>query len=205
MNARRALSVVAILVALAITPAAARAEIQKSGSQSWPGKVMLGVHPIGVQAWFSNDIVYTGTGLGRGALYGEYKLMIDFSGIIARPGPLTVWLGGGFNIATAGGAGNTLLEPWMFVILSFERLIKIPLVPFVRVGFGGGAIPVDPAAGVVGGKMGFGLHYWLTKNVGLGLESNFFFGGFLFKNNAGDLTSRFAGFWDFGLGARFAF
>jgi len=205
MNARRALTVVVVLVALAITPVAARAQIQKSGSQSWPGKVMLGVHPIGVQAWFANDIVYTGSGLGRGNLYGEYKLMIDFSGIIARPGPLTVWLGGGFNIATAGEAGNTLLEPWMFVILSFERLIKIPLVPFVRVGFGGGAIPVDPAAGVVGGKMGFGLHYWLTKNVGLGLESNFFFGGFLFKNNAGDLTSRFAGFWDFGLGARFAF
>jgi hypothetical protein len=205
MNARRAVAILAVLVALAVAPTGARAQIQKSGSQNWPGKVMLGVHPMGVQAWFTDDVAFSGTGLGRARVFGVYKLMVDFSGIIARPGPLTVWLGGGFNIATAGEAGNTLLEPWMFVILSFERLIKIPLVPFVRFGFGGGAIPTDPVAGVVGGKMGFGMHYWLTKNVGLGFETNFFFGGFLFQNNAGNLDSRFAGFWDFGLGARFAF
>jgi hypothetical protein len=159
------------------------------------------VHPLGVQAWFNDDVAFRGIGAAR--VVGVYKLMVDFAGIVGRPGPLTVWLGGGFNVATAGSVGSTLVEPWMFVILSFERLIKIPLVPFVRFGLSGGAIPQNPVVGTIGPKFGFGMHYWLTKNVGLGFETNFFFGAYLFDNNG--LQAGFAGFWDFGAGARFAF
>jgi hypothetical protein len=51
-------------------------------------------------------------------------------------------------------------------------------------------------------RLGGGVHYYLFKWLGLGIETNFTFGPGFFGNGGGTL---FYGNWDFGLGARFAF
>jgi hypothetical protein len=178
---------------LAATPA--HAEIQKSGPQLFPGKLQVGVTVIGFQAGFVNQ---TPSG---------YKLTADIAGLIASPGKLSLWLGGGLNYAfgfyscyvtDCGGD----LQLWAFVMLTFEKLLKIPLVPFARAGVGGDVLFYGNVAGAFVLRVGGGAHYYLLKWLGLGLETNFTFGPGFYGGGAGTL---FYGNWDFGLGARFAF
>ncbi|HEY7958098.1 MAG TPA: hypothetical protein VII38_22510, partial [Polyangia bacterium] len=73
----------------------AHAEIQKSGSEVFPGKFAVGFHPIGVQAAFDS----TST--------SGYKLSMDFAGVVANLSKLTVWVGGAFSYTyPAFGCGN---------------------------------------------------------------------------------------------------
>ncbi len=194
----RTIAVLTMATALfAATPA--RAEIQAHGPEVWPGKLQLGFSPMGFQAGFVNQAP------------GGYKLMADVSGLIAQPGKLSLWLGGGMNF-TAGVYGcyvvNAVsncgedLQLWAFVMLTFEKFIPIPLVPFARAGVGGDVLFYGNTAGAFILRFGGGAYYWLQKWVGLGLETNFTFGPGFYGGNAGTL---FYGTWDFGLGARFAF
>jgi hypothetical protein len=190
----------AAAVAAAAAPSTARAaEIQKSGKQVWPGKLMLGVQPLGFNVTFANPTV------------GIYKVNIDFAGKLAELDKLTVWLGGEFNVG--GQATYALIEPGVFVLLSLEKLLQIPLVPYVRGGLLGGIGVLynrgtgpngDATIGNFWVKVGAGIHYYLTKNVGLGGETNFGFGvGFATQNGVTGTT--FSGFWEVVTGARFAF
>lgn len=185
----------------------AHADIQKNVQQTWPGRVMLGVRPLGT------SLAFTDSGFGNTGPFSGfggrviYKLGLDVMGIIANPGKLTLWLGGEVNV---GGRGNlALLEPGIFVALSFEKLLQIPLVPILRIGFSGPIyIPWGfNGATVFGGfdfKVGGGVYYFLTKNIGVGGELNFAFGpGFVSVNNV--LGVGFNGYVDFLAGARFAF
>src|SRR4051812_41235312 len=114
---------------LAAAPAHAT-EIQKSGPQLFPGKLQVGVTVIGFQAGFVNQAP------------SGYKLTADIAGLIASPGKLSLWLGGGMNYAfgffgcyVTDCGGDLVL--WAFVILTVEKLLKIALVPVARAGVGG--------------------------------------------------------------------
>jgi len=188
--------VVLTMAAALLAASPARAEVQTKGPQVFPGKLQIGVHPIGWQQGF-NDFTPSG-----------YKLMADIAGLIAPVGFGGVWLGGGLNYtvgfyscrrnADCGGD----LQLWMFVMLTFEKLIPIPLVPFARAGAGGDVLFYNDVAGAFILRVGGGVHYYLLKWLGLGLETNFTFGPGFFPNGVG---THLYGNWDFGLGARFAF
>lgn len=200
------LSAVAVVLFSSSLASVARADIQKEGSQVWPGKFQVGFHPLGGQvAWNTSSIA-------------GYKITADIAGLIAQPGSTSLWLGGGINYS-AGlyycydyNRGTTLasygcghdVQFFVFVMVTLEKLVtKIPLVPFVRAGLTGDALVF---AGDVGGafalRVGGGAHYWLLKWVGVGVETNFTFGpGFGLANRG----TFFYGTWDFNVGARFAF
>src|SRR5262249_25463935 len=150
-----------------------------------------------------------------------YKFGFDVLGRIANAGKLTLWLGGEFNV---GGVPNyALLEPGIVFQLSFERMLHIPLVPYVKTGFAGG---IDvyyrhdtcytsngapfvcnraASAGDFWFKFGGGIHYFLTRNIGLGLETNFALGAHIYDNGNNGTNSYFRGYVDFLLGAVFTF
>jgi len=187
------------LAATLLAAVPARAEIQTHGPQVFTGKLQIGFSPIGFQAGFVNQAP------------GGYKLMADVAGLIAQPGKLSLWLGGGMNYAAGfyscyvvNGVSNCGgdLQLWAFVMLTFEKLMPIPLVPFARAGVGGDVLFYGNTAGAFVLRFGGGVHYYLLKWLGLGLETNFTFGPGFYGGNAGTL---FYGTWDFGLGARFAF
>ena len=192
-----------VVLASALFASTAMAEIQKEGSEVWPGKVQIGVHPLGGQIGFNGNSV------------SGYKLAFDVAGLVAPLDKLSIWVGGGVNY-TAGlyycysGAGVGIgaycghdIQFWAFVMLTFEKLVtKIPLVPFARAGIAGDILYFGQAAGGVGPRIGAGAHYYLTKNIGLGFETNFTFGAAFHGPWNGTLLY---GAWDIGLGARFAF
>jgi hypothetical protein len=167
------------------------------------------VQPLGVQVGFD----------ANGNTLPIYKLNLDVSGRIAQTNALSIWLGGEFNIG--GRANLALLEPGLFVTMTFEKLLHIPLVPFVRFGLSGGVDVYYTNQAVVGPvivgptfantttgnfwfKFGGGVHYFVTRNIGFGAETDFALGG-LFYQNAGVNYSAFSGYWDLVTGMRFTF
>lgn len=205
----RTIAVAALLAALGTT-APARAEgsaagggggaggggVQTKGSEVF-NKLQIGFHPIGFQAGFTN---YSPSG---------YKLTGDVAGLIAPTSFGGLWLGGGLNYTygfyscfnNTGNCGHDL-QLWAFVMLTFEKLIHIPLVPFARAGVGGDVLLYNATAGAFVLRVGGGIHYYLLKWLGLGVETNFTFGPGFYPNGVG---TAFYGNWDVGLGARFAF
>jgi hypothetical protein len=179
------------------------AGIQKSGPQIWPGRLQVGVNLIGGQSGFNTFSI------------SGYKLTTDISGLLKQFDPMSLWLGGGFNYTAGvsncfvgnGFFGDTTcghdLQFWAFVMFAFDRL-SIPLVPFVRVGLAADAIFLGDitTGGAFGLRFGAGVHYWLLRFLGLGIESNFTLGPSFFDHN---FDTRFYGTWDIGIGARFAF
>jgi hypothetical protein len=197
----------AIAVTALLASSSAHAAVQTRGEEQL-GKVWIGVHPIGGSAFF-NDYQT-----------GIYKFGFDVLGRIADAGKLTLWLGGELNI---GGVANyALIEPGIIFQMTFEKMLHIPLVPHVRVGFSGGIDNYygggtcytpngDPfvcdrsdVAGDFWFKFGGGVHYFLTRNIGLGIETNFALGAHIW--DAGNETrSGFRGYVDFLTGAVFTF
>jgi hypothetical protein len=178
-----------------LASAPARAEVQTRGPEVFPGKLEASVEPIGFQTGF-RDRSPTG-----------YKLHADFAGMIAPVRFGGVWLGGGINFTY--GTHRCYVEAcgqdfglWAFVMLTFEKLIPIPLVPFARAGIGGNVLFYDDIAGAAIVRVGGGAHYYLLKWLGLGLETNVSFGPGFYPRGAGTLLY---GNWDFGMGARFNF
>jgi hypothetical protein len=200
----------ATIVALLAISHTARAEIQTSGPETFPGKLMFGVKPLGVELLF-NDAWVGRYGTGYVYTVGDrtlYKLALDFSGIIYNGSKVTLWLGGEVNV---GGRGYlAFLEPGIFVQITLEKLLKIPLVPMVRVGISGPLyIPYGYAAAELAGaaqvKVGAGLYYFILPKIGLGADTNFAFGPGFTKDAANNVAVSFSGYWDFTLGARFVF
>lgn len=193
--------------------ATAHAEIQKSGSEVFPGKFAVGVHPLGVQAGFNGPT-------------SGYKLNFDFAGLIKSTDKLSIWLGGAFSytypVFDCGGNvtvnGNLIVGNGdcahdvaveMFVRITMEKLVHIPLVPYVEAGIGGDFMPYFDGRGLGGAvelpRFGAGAEYYLTKNIGLGVQTDFAFGPGIYRNPNGTTFVGFWGNWDFLLGARFAF
>jgi hypothetical protein len=200
------MGVLAVVLLLSSTAARA-APIQTSGSEQF-GRVWIGVHPLGVQAFFDREDAI-------------YKLGFNILVRIANAGPLTLWLGGELNIG--GEANYALIEPGLVFQMTFERLIKIPLVPSVRVGISGGidnyygsgtcytpGVGLFPCnnysftAGDFWAKIGGGVHYFIIKQVGLGVDTDFGLGAQFYDQN-GVRQSGFRGYFDFLAGAVFTF
>jgi hypothetical protein len=189
----RPLAVLALTCALA---APARAQIQTSGPQAWPGKLQVGVHPIGGQYGFSTDREPSG-----------YRATVDIAGLLKEFDKLSLWLGGGAAFTHGGFVAcnfcDNSVDFWVFVELSLEKLFNIPLVPFFRAGPGGGVLIYShDNFGMFLFRVGSGIHYYLTKNIGLGAEMNVNFGAGFFN---APVNTDFFGTWDGELGARFAF
>jgi hypothetical protein len=207
-----ALAVVLTTLLLSARPAAA--DIQKSGPEVFPGKFSVGFHPIGVQAAFDSRST------------GGYKLDTDFAGMLKSTDKVSLWLGGGLSYAhpsyscgvAFAGCGNDIGFR-LFVRITLEKLLKIPLVPYVEAGVGGeilyfANVPNGFAntGGAVPLRVGGGIHYFLLKNLGVGMETNFAFGPGIYPavggtNCGGNNTTciGFYGHWDMLLGELFAF
>jgi hypothetical protein len=190
---RTLLLVAASLTLLAGGPA--RAEVQTRGPEVFPGKLEASVDPIGFQAGFTER---SPTG---------YKPRVDFAGRIAMTGFGGVWIGAGLDFTYGTNACYVAacgydFGLWVFAMLTFEKLIPIPLVPFARAGVGGDVLFYDDIAGALSVRLGGGAHYYLLKWLGLGLETNFTVGPGFYPRGVGSL---FYGHWDFGMGARFNF
>ena len=69
-------------------------------------------------------------------------------------------------------------------MLTFEKLIPIPLVPFARAGVGGDVLFYGNTAGAFVLRFGGGVHYYLLKWLGLGVETNFTFGPGFYRRPA---------------------
>jgi len=183
----------------------------------YPGRFQVGFHPLGAQIAFD------------GHSPGGYKLAADFAGHLHDVGKLGIWLGGGVNYTLGTytyAFGNHDVQLWAFVMLTFERLLHIPLVPFARAGLAGdilvysppGVVLGNPVAGGTGGafgvRFGAGVHYYVLPMLGVGGITNFTLGGgsysalpgcSSFVNGNFQGCSAFYGNWDFMFGARFAF
>ena len=191
-----------VITLLTVAVPATAAEIQSSGHQTFPGSLQAAFHPFGFQlGWTGNEA----TG---------YKMSGDFAGRIVDSDKLSVWLGGGLGyVAWLWGCslraycGYHDFQFWGFVEFSFEKLVNFPIVPFVRAGVGGDILLYGSVGGALFGRLGVGAHYFIIKNIGLGLEANFSSGVGFYGNNFGysGIGVGFHGAWDTVLGARFAF
>src|SRR5947209_1863443 len=122
---RLRIGTIAILAALLFTARPASAELLH-GQYHFPGKFMVGAAPLGVQVFMTSPTFTT------------YKFGINFSGKLLDLPKLTLWLGGEFNL---GGRENLAqIEPGVFVTLTLEKLLNIPLVPMVT---GGLTFPIN--------------------------------------------------------------
>lgn len=195
-----------LLAALLFAAPAGAAEVQKSGSQVFSGRFMAGAHIAGGQIRFDGNSV------------GGYKFHLDFAGRLKETDKLSLWLGGGFGytLGTYGlGIGHHDIQLWVLVRLTFEKLVKIPLVPYVEAGVGGDALVYNVTSGNLSGgafafRVGGGVHYWLFKFLALGVETHVALGpGFYPVAISGGCPSgNCLGFWgnlDIVFGARFAF
>ncbi len=202
----------ALIITLALAAGSAHAaEIQKSGSEVFPGKFAVSVNPFGVQAAFD------------GFSTGGYKFAADFAANLKNMEKFGVWIGGGFayghpsyscfSFTGAGCAHDIQLQ--VFVRITLEKLMKIPLVPYVQAGLGGDVLVY--AGSNLGGafdlRLGGGIHYYILKQLGLGVETNFTFGPGIYPRAGTGLACgatngtciSFFGNWDFLLGGRFHF
>lgn len=184
----------------------------KLSAHEFKGRVLLGANVLGGQV-----------NMGVAGVSG-YRLAIEANGLVARPGKLTLWVGGNFAFATAVPTTrprhDVQLAAW--VMLTFERFLKIPLVPSVRAGFALDFVLSD-ALGMTtfdtniyagGFRFGGGLHWYVTPRIGVGIDTNFTLGGAsyptLFSRAcvAGPTPTTtcggFFGTWDIGAGALFS-
>jgi hypothetical protein len=177
-----------LLLLLIATPSLAGVQ---RGQQVF-NKIQIGLHPLGFQ-------------VDSGGPNGWYKFAFDFSGRLGGQ-RVSVWLGGGLNYAFTGGPNHDV-QPWMFIMLTFERLINIPLVPLLQFGLGSDVF-IDRNGNVqtasLAFRVGVGFHYWLTRNVGVGVE-NHFTAGPQFDPNFNPTRVYGYGTWDMVFGVRFAF
>jgi hypothetical protein len=192
---RLSIAVAVAFAAWAALAATAHADgIQKSGMEQWPGKFQVGAHVLGGQFGFTG---YEPSGL---------RFDFDFAGRLKDFSKFSLWLGGGFHY-TAGGLYNFYvgfqheLGFWAFVEISLDKLItQIPLVPYVRAGLEGGLLYYGAAGGFFDLRILGGIHYWITKNIGLGGEM-----GISAGFGAYPTLNTFYGVYTATLGARFAF
>ena len=205
---RLTLLLAAAWCAVAAPSIAEAVEIQTLGPIKWPGRFQVGFHPLGGQVALASPSI------------GFYKTALDLSYLIKEyPGGLGVWVGAGFNYAVSStygfGPAGQGLPPGVFGVQSYAfhdvqlhafamltfNMLAYSLVPFVRFGGAGDVLLLAGNTGGAGGfRFGGGIHYWLLKYLGLGVEMNFLLGG-----QGTSAAAGFFGTWDFGLGARFAF
>lgn len=191
----RPLVAVALAFAVVGAPLVSSADIQKTGPEVWPGKFQVSAYVLSGQIGFSGNEP------------SGYKFIADFAGRLKDFDKISLWLGGGINYAAGlfygcAACGVSDLQFWAFVEISLEKLLKIPLVPYVRGGIGGDLLFYNVFAGAFVIRVGSGIDYFITKNIGLGAQMHFSLGPGFYGGGLGTLLY---GTWDGGFGARFAF
>jgi hypothetical protein len=207
----RTIAVTLVLLSL-VAAAPARAQIQTSGPQNYPGKSEVSIH-TGIAGGLTG---FTPGGFKFGFDYG-YRLSDTF------------WLDFGFNTVIGGNSGACFFNgrhyecPGIGRGYTFEPLVgfkikfkvtQIPLVPYIKANL----TPVfifNRGCGddgfALGARVGGGAKYFLTKNIGLGVEITsvlgpaFFTGADSSCGNAYDSHIEFLVGLDFSVGVEFAF
>jgi hypothetical protein len=165
------------------------ASLAHAAPPRYPTKFTAGLHPLGAQISFTNGTP------------GGYRLMLDAAGRLhGWESGAAVWLGGGLNYGygtyNLPGGHNPQID--LFAMFTFTTG-RIGLMPFVKAGPVLDFLVAGGALSAVGGgvRFGGGLHYFITRNIGVGMETNFTLGG-----ASGGGVSNFYGHWDFGFGMR---
>src|SRR5262249_12471037 len=145
----------AIALVLLLLSHSAFAELEQ-GTHQWPGRFMAGGAPLGVQVFL------------RSPAFATYKFALNFSGRVADLSKLTLWVGGELDL---GGRENLAqIEPGVYLTLTLEKLLNLPLVPMVTAGL---TFPVNvfyvgstnAATGGFGVKVGGSVYYFVIKNL----------------------------------------
>jgi hypothetical protein len=189
---RFAVFVLALFTAFVVQGRRAHAE-----SQQWPGKLLLGLQPLGTQ------VTLVQPGLDANAFF---KSNLDFAGRVYEGSAISLWIGG--ELGVGGREHLAFVEPGLFTRVTFEKLLHIPLVPFVQLGVTGSAYVgyadnLTATVGFIGGKVGGGVDYYLTRRIALGMQTDFAFGSVIATGN-GRTQTEFAAYWDLTAGMRFA-
>jgi hypothetical protein len=213
-------------VSLATPARAADWSVQRPGAgEVWPGKFMIGFHPLGFQVTLD------------GVSTGGYKLDLDLAYRVKEWSKVSLWVGGEFSYtyplyscpANNGFPGDLAgcahdIGLLLLVRLTFEQLVtRLPLVPYVDFALGADILlyparfnssGVNTGAGIPL-RVGAGAYYWIVKHVGLGAESHFSFGPGVYPTVGNEVIAngcggnstctQFFGYWDFLIGARAVF
>lgn len=195
-----------LVAALAVAPRA-RADIQKNGPEEWPGKNEISAH-TGFQQGLTG-FTYGGTTTG-------FRLMAEYGFRFHR----LMWLNFGANLVVGGAcddkghcgyaAGGSAIEPQAGLKIKWQP--PIPLVPYVKFA---AVVPIiwgrfcGDNGFAIGGRVAGGAKYFLTKNIGVGVEFGFmvgpgFFSGTSCANPIGSHVEIYAEA-DFNVGAEFVF
>ena len=208
----------------------ARADIQTKGAQLYPGK-----HEITTQIGFQTGIGGYSSG---GSSPGGFKLMGDYNYRVWEREKLSLWIDVGFGLTLGGGCTSAFVSPQGVgayscsllangdtidllagVKLKF-KVTEIPLVPYARanmmVNYIFNRYCTDQGVGV-GPRVAGGVKYFVTRGIGLGVETGFTLGAGIYhgapssdanclgKGYTYPAHNEFYGTWDFMLGGEFAF
>lgn len=228
MTSSRRLALSVALAAL-LSPLCARAQIQKEGPQRWPGKSEISLHLGGQGAFGSYTSSASGIRVYAGSATTGGRFTFDFGYLLSDMHAYSVWLDLGFNLVFGGctvtdfaryyDCAGSEFRPFGGVKIKFRT--PIPLVPYAKIGAGAPIIfnrlCGDNGFGGVAHAAG-GVKYFLTKNIGVGVEGGFSFGPVAYlgvnASDAGcfdkyhyyyDSHLELYATWDFQVGAEFAF
>jgi hypothetical protein len=155
------------------------------------GRVILDVDPVGGAVWYFYAAPHGPyAGSPETQTDGLYKVNIDIAGRVASGPRVGTFLGVGLKAGVKSGHAEA--EPRFFVLLTLEKLLRIPLVPEVRLSVGGGAdifyrtdhsatgpIIISTTDWSIWFEAGVGFHYFVTRHVGLGAELTLAVGPFI--------------------------
>jgi hypothetical protein len=179
---------VSVLVLLLASPSLAQ--------QVWPGRVQVGIN-AGFNGYFGNET--------NGGVIG-YQLGVEASARVAAFRVGSLWLGAGFNYAGLNTPSVPHdFQPWIFAKLTFEKRLRVPLVPLLQLGIGGDFL-AEPGGdgGALLVRVGGGLDYWFLKWMAAGVQTIFSLGPRFSPSNGG-IYPNFYGSVEISGGVRFAF
>jgi hypothetical protein len=206
MSIRTSLLLALSLSLTLLTARGARAETPEAPKSVTLGRYLIEVNPLGLELLFAPPAGLELFLDAKGS-HAVYSLGLTFAGKVAERSRISVWLGGELDI---GGIANfARIEPGLFLELTFEKWVPIRLVPFFRAGFIGSVDVIygllgDFAGGGIAFKCGGGAYYFITRHIGVGLETNIALGGH-FQNFDGVSDNGFLGYWDLRAGGAFTF
>jgi hypothetical protein len=195
---KRTMALAALALALvAAAPSTAEAEIQTKGPQEYPGKFELDAH-----FGFTAGIL--------GGTPGGFK-HFGVNTVIGGSGGAGCFYANGYYNCGFFGYG-TAIEPGAGIKIKF-KIQQVPLVPYIKANavFMGvvNRYCGDNGFGF-GGRVGGGAKYFITKNIGLGIEVSSLFGPAFYtgyRNCGTFFPSHVEFYWSFdvGIGAEFNF
>jgi len=187
----RATTLALALLALAALSRPARAEIQVKGPQVYPGKSEVSVH-VGYQGGL--------VGWNGGGAPSGFRLLADYNFRFYDFGGTTLWLNAGAALTVGGACGNIAnaagaycgglatgdsVEPMVGLKAKFRT--PIPLVPYARLDAFFSYIfnrHCDDNGYGFGARAAGGAKYFLTRNVGIGIEAGVTLGPAIFPAGA---------------------